>query len=91
MEKLNINFNAEPLFWQLTKNEGATIALAKAQLSENEFKIFLIESEIQQLYSMLDLIDIFGQMFTEKETLSQSANRKIIELKKERDDLKKSA
>ncbi len=91
METLKINFNAEPMFWQLTKNEGATIALAKAQLSEKDFEIFLVESQIQQLHSMLELVEVFGEMFTEKESIIESANTQLLKLKEERDDLKNSA
>lgn len=91
MENVKIKFDYEPLLWHLTKNEGATIALAKAQLSVRDFEIFLVEAQIQQVHSWFELAELFPDLFGDLDEVMKSSEESIAKLKIKRDDLKKSA
>ena len=82
-----MDINITPLLAQLTRNEGATIALAKLTLTEDKYAVFLIEQDIQALYSWLYVHATFKNLFSGIENFEDDTNKRIEILKKKRDDL----
>lgn len=82
-----MNFDLSPLLGQLAKNEGATVALAKLTLSEDQFKLFLVEQQIQTCYSWLDIYELNKQLFSNSEVFISNTEKTIEKLKKEKLEL----
>lgn len=85
---MSLNSNFTSILYQLTTNHGATVALAKAILSKEQFELFLIESEIQSNISFIDILEKFPDLSDPKEDIIQKIKNKIDSLKKQRDELK---
>lgn|GEM_PF-3327300 len=88
MENSNLKVDIIPLMSQLVKNEGATIALAKMLLNEDQFKKYLIEVEIQSTHTWREVYAKFKNLFDDEPDMDKYFERRIQDLKKERDDLK---
>lgn len=87
MKNLNVTINMSSIIQQLCKNEGATVALAKALLDDDKLKIFEIESRIQTLYSLIEFVELFPEQFDNGAELIKSAESNIEQLEKERNEL----
>lgn len=78
-----------PVFAQLARNHGATIALAKLTLPEEQFNLFLLEADIQSQHSLLEFLELNPNIFDDVENSKNIINKNIDELKKQREELNK--
>lgn len=82
-----MDFDITPLLSQLSKNHGATIALAKFTLTKEQFNLYLIEAEIQAQYSFLEFVETFPKMTKDINETKRIVEGIIEVLKKQREDL----
>lgn len=86
MTKFDISKAILPVLDQLARNEGATVALAKNLLSEEKFKLFLLEQEIQYVHTWISLTEKFDSIFDDNELVRKNLDDKLKSLLLERDD-----
>ena len=84
-----MDLNLTPVITQLTRNNGAIMALAKFTIPEDKVELFLLECEIQAQHSMLDFIELNPKVFDDLEKSKEIVNKNINELKKRREELSK--
>lgn len=82
-----MKLNMTPILTQLTRSEGATIALAKMTLTKDQFEIYLIEQQIQSNHIWLDIFATFKHMFSETENFVEGIKKRIESLEKQRNEI----
>lgn len=83
-EQRRTTVNLTPIIHLLSKNEGATMALARKLLKPEDFEDFENEAKIQTMITLKEFNEDFPNISDDSEDLNNYLDEKIAELKLKR-------